>query len=164
MNTTKNASTGLQELPRVRQATIEDFHQIISMGKELHAENGLMPLAVDKIEETAMKGINHDGGVIGVIGAVGNIEAMIHLVIAQYWYSHDLHLEELYNFVRPQFRRSNNAKALIEYAKRCSERMDVPLLIGIVSNQRTEQKVKLYQRRLGEPSGAYFLYNAKTGG
>ena len=89
---------------------------------------------------------------------------MIQLSISEYWYSDHKLLEELYNYVRPEHRRSNNAKALIEYAKYCAREMDLPLLIGVVSNERTAEKIRLYRRRLGEPSGAYFLYNAKFAG
>jgi hypothetical protein len=41
--------------------------------------------------------------------------------------------------------------------------MGMPLLIGVLSNSRTEAKIRLYKRHFGEPAGAYFLYNARTG-
>ena len=90
---------------------------------------------------------------------------MIYLCLRQYWYAKDgdVHLEEFLAFVRPEFRKSNNAKALIEFAKSSSDRLGVPLLIGIVSNEKTAQKIRLYRRRLGEPAGAYFMYGSKTG-
>ena len=149
--------------PCVRVATMPDLPQLLQMGRDLHRENGLLNLAEDKIEDIAYRGIKGDGGVIGVIGAVRLVQAIIHLVIGQYWYTNDVHIEELYSYVRPEFRKSDNAKSLIEFAKRCSDRMKIPLLIGVVSNHRTEEKVRLYRRRLGCPAGAYFLYNAKTG-
>ena len=39
----------------------------------------------------------------------------------------------------------------------------IPLLIGVLSNKRTEGKIRLYERQLGKPSGAFFLYGARTG-
>ena len=30
-------------------------------------------------------------------------------------------------------------------------------------NSRTEAKVRMYERQFGKPSGAFFLYGAKTG-
>ena len=36
-------------------------------------------------------------------------------------------------------------------------------MIGVLSNHRTEAKVRLYERQFGKPSGAFFLYNARTG-
>jgi GNAT superfamily N-acetyltransferase len=84
-------------------------------------------------------------------------------MMARFWYTEDFHLEELYNFVHPDYRKSDNAKALIDFAKNTAEKINVPLMIGIISNHRTEQKIRLYQRRLGKPSGGYWLYNANTG-
>jgi GNAT superfamily N-acetyltransferase len=81
----------------------------------------------------------------------------------RFWYTSDAHLEELWAFVRPQFRRSKNAQALIEFAKALAVELKRPLLIGVLSSQKTEAKVKLYQRKLGAPKGAYFLFNTETG-
>jgi hypothetical protein len=39
----------------------------------------------------------------------------------------------------------------------------IPLAIGVMSNTRTEAKIRLYERVFGAPAGVYFLYNAKTG-
>jgi hypothetical protein len=41
--------------------------------------------------------------------------------------------------------------------------MEMPLLIGVLSNHRTEAKVRLYERQFGKPTGAFFLYNGSTG-
>ena len=150
-------------LPRVRLPVEADLPQLIEMGLMLHKENGLLNAAPDLIEIAARRAVNRDGMIGGVIGDVGHVEAMICLMTARYWYTRDNHLEELLSYVHPDCRRSDNAKALIEFAKDCALRLGVPLLIGIVSNERTEQKIRLYQRRLGKPSGAYWLFNSKTG-
>ena len=52
---------------------------------------------------------------------------------------------------------------LCEFAKAAAEMLDMPLLIGVLSNERTEGKVKLYERIFGKPAGAYWLLNAETG-
>ena len=151
-------------LPRVRVAALSDLDEIIQMGRELHAENGLMSWDEGKVEMAAVNALRGTDGIVGVIGA-NPIQAMIYLCRRQYWYAKDgdVHLEEFLAFVRPEFRKSNNAKALIEFAKSSSDRLGVPLLIGIVSNEKTAQKIRLYRRRLGEPAGAYFMYGSKTG-
>lgn len=158
-----HAVFGNKTTPRVRLAVPADLPQLIELGRDLHAENALMPLDEAKITEVVKNGILGKGGRIGVIGAIGAIEGGIHLVFGTFWYSNELHLEELYSYVRPEFRRSGNAKALIEFAKVCAKQMNLPLLIGVVSNQRTQHKIRLYRRRLGDPAGAYFLFNGKTG-
>jgi hypothetical protein len=80
-----------------------------------------------------------------------------------FWYTKEPHLEELWAFVRPEFRKSRNAQALVEFAKALAVELKRPLLIGVLSSHRTEQKVRMYRRKLGAPKGAYFLYNAETG-
>jgi hypothetical protein len=151
-------------LPRVRMASMDDLDEIMQMGRELHAENGLMSWDEGKVKTAAVNALRGVDGVVGVIGS-DPIQAMIYLCLRQYWYAQDgdAHLEEFLAFVRPEFRKSNNAKALIEFAKSSARRLGVPLLIGIVSNEKTAQKIRLYRRRLGEPSGAYFIYGSKTG-
>jgi hypothetical protein len=150
-------------LPHVRLATEADIPQLLEMGRQLHVENGLMNVSEHLIEIAVRKAARGEGMVCGVIGDVGHVEAMIGLLVARYWYSLDSHLEEILSFVKYEYRKSDNAKALIEFAKDCALKLNVPLLIGIVSNHRTEQKVRLYQRRLGKPAGAYFLFNSRTG-
>jgi GNAT superfamily N-acetyltransferase len=147
----------------VRRAVEADLPQLVTLGRMLHKENALTGWAEDLVMEAGRQAIAGDGAVIGVIGPIGRLEGMIHLVVTRHWYSHDAHMEELYSYVHPNYRRSDNAKLLIEFAKTAAEKTGVPLLIGILSNQRTEQKIRLYQRRLGKPAGAYFLWNGKTG-
>ena len=148
--------------PSVRLATMEDLEDLLSLGRELHEENGLLNLDEDIIRQGALDAIAGRNSTVGVIGPVGRIEAAIHLAFRKFWYTSDWHLEELWAYVRPEYRKSTRAKSLVQYAKHCSDTLQVPLLIGILSNHRTEAKVALYRRQLGDPTGAYFLYNAKT--
>lgn len=149
--------------PYVRMAVMEDLEDLLALGRELHKENGMLNLDESLIRQGAIDAITGNNSVVAVIGPVGNIEGAIHLAFRKFWYTSDWHLEELWAYVRPQYRRSTNAKALVKYAKHCAETLKVPLLIGILSNTKTEAKIALYKRQLGTPSGAYFLYNSKTG-
>jgi GNAT superfamily N-acetyltransferase len=149
--------------PKIRTAVAADMPQLLEMGLDLHKEIGMLNPAPDLIEETFKQAIAGDGAVLGVIGPIGAVEGMIYLVIGRHWYSRDPHVEEMFNYVRPEFRRSKNAKALIEYAKATAIKLNVPLLIGILSTTDTKRKVAMYERLLGEPAGAYFLFNGKTG-
>ena len=163
MNGTQTAPVIANTLPRVRSASPEDFNQIMQFCRALHHENGISNVDWALVAQKMMQGVNQDGAIIGVIGPVGKIEGMIYMQISSMWYSGEVILEELFNYVAPEYRRSSNAKALIEFGRSCAERFDVPLLIGIISNDRTEEKIRLYRRRLGPPAGAFFLVNAKTG-
>lgn len=144
---------------RVRFADPCDFDELMALCRGLHEENGLFDVSMEKVAGMLMKHFNRDGGIIGVIGAPGKIEGAIVMHMSQMWYSDDWLLEELFSYVRPEYRRSTNAKDLIDFAKSCARTVGVPLLIGIVSNIRTEAKVGLYKRRLGPPMGAFFVSN-----
>lgn len=150
--------------PIVRKADINDEPELMEMCKELHRENGLFPMSDDKVRQYLRRAFNRHGAIIGVIGERGKIEGSIYMLIGGFWYSDEWHLEELWSYVRPQYRKSNNAKELINFAKRCSDDLAIPAVIGIISNDRTKAKVQLYQRQLGTAFGAFFVYNAPNTG
>lgn len=141
----------------VRLATHIDAPGIMTLCEMLHEENGLPPMDRDLVADTLQAAFDQRGGIIGVIGDTDALEGVIYLSISRFWYSHTPHLEELFNFVHPDHRKSGHAKALIEFAKGCATD-SVRLVIGVVSNKRTEAKVRFYERRLGKPAGAYFVY------
>ena len=68
-----------------------------------------------------------------------------------------------FNFVRPDERKTDYAKRMIAFAKRCSDNVKLPLVIGVLTNERMEGKVRLYRRNLGYPAGAFFVYNGWNG-
>lgn len=147
----------------VRVATIADEPEIMLLLNQMHAEGGVMPL--DQMEASQMfhRAFNRQGGILGVIGESGDIKAMIYLLMSKFWYTTHWHLEELFNFVRPDMRKSkeNYARRMIQFAKECSVEIGLPLTIGVLTNQRMEGKVRLYQRELGVPVGAWFMHNSK---
>lgn len=143
----------------VRKAQLEDRDQIIEMCVENHRENGQFSFAPHKVIGMIDRAFTGGGAVIGVVGAHNSIEGMLLLLISQFWYTDDWCLEELQNYVRPEFRRSTHAKDMIAFGKRCSDEIGIPLVIGVVSNERTRAKMELYRRQLGDPVGGYFLHN-----
>lgn len=144
----------------VRLAVIEDRPGLIELTTQLHGENGLFARAEDKVQRMLDRYYNREGAVIGVIGEVAVPVATIYLGIDQLIYTDDWALVEQWNFVHPEHRRSNYARQLIAYAKQVSDGMKLPLLTGILSNKRTEAKVRLYEQMM-EKAGAYFVYNRK---
>lgn len=133
----------------------------MAMCRRLHAENGLFTLDDKKVRECLRKWYDGEGGVVGVIGEPGKLQASTCLMIGSFYYTNDWHLEEHWNFVDKDFRRSRNAEALIEFGKDTADKMGIPLFTGIITNRQMAGKVRLYQRLLGHPAGAYFVYNAK---
>jgi Acetyltransferase (GNAT) family len=146
--------------PEVRIATRKDEPELIRLLHLMHAEGGLLPLSIYRAQEMFAKAFDRKGGIIAVIGEPGDIEAAIGLIITSFWYSDANHIEEYFCFVRPDRRRSKHAQTLIEFAQRCAAAIEIPLVIGVLSNKRMESKVRLYRRLLGPPSGAVFVTNS----
>jgi len=144
----------------VRLATPEDEEEVIQLLHVLHAEGGLMPLDEMAAREMFQRAFHRKGAILGVIGEPGDIQAMIFLLISKFWYTTQFHLEELFNFIRPDKRKSDYASKMIEFAKKCANETKLPLVIGVLTNDRMEGKVRLYRRSLGYPAGAFFVYNA----
>jgi hypothetical protein len=142
----------------VRKAQLSDKQQIMEMCEENHRDNGQFSLSLRKVEAMVDRAFNGGGAIIGVVGGHNSIEGMLMLLISQFWYTEDWCLEEIQNYVRPEFRRSTHAKDMISFGKRCSDEIGIPLVIGVVSNERTKAKMDLYRRQLGDPVGGYFLY------
>lgn len=146
-------------MSKVRLGTFSDEEEVMQLCRELHKENALLGMNENKVREVMRGAFAQKMGIIGLIGEPGKLEAAIYLTFGKFWYSDSDHLEELFNYVRPAYRRSTNAKDLIQFAKKCAEDVGLPLVIGVLSNERTEAKVKLYERQLKKPAGAFFIYN-----
>ena len=129
-------------------------------------ENGLTKVNPAKLLGEVWASLNLDRGIMGVIGT-DPIEAGILLRIEPLFYSDDNCLLERAIFVHPDYRRggrnSSRAKLLCDWAKKAAQELELPLIIGILSSQRVEAKIRLYEREFGEPSGAYWIWGAKTG-
>lgn len=149
----------------VRRALVEDEEGVMELCRNLHQENGLFDMDEPLVRSMLHRAFDRRDGILGVIGPPGGpLEASIYLLISRFWYSYRKHLEELWTFVHPDHRRTPHAKSLINFAKTCSDELQIPLNIGILSNERTEAKVRLYERQIGKPAGAFFFYNAQFAG
>lgn len=147
---------------QVRLATPDDEDDVMQLLHVMHAEGGLMPLDEMSTREMFQRAFHRKGAILGVIGGQGDIKAMIFLLIGKFWYTQQFHLEELFNFVRPdkRGREENYAVKMINFAKKCATETKLPLVIGVLTNTRMEGKVRLYRRNLGYPAGAFFVHNA----
>ena len=133
----------------------------MAMCRALHDENGLFSLNEDKIRAVIRKCYERKGAIVGVIGPTGKIEASTCLLISDYYYTDDWHLAELWNHVGKDFRNSRNAEALICFGIKCQKEIDIPLITGIITNNRVAGKVRLYRQLLGYPAGAFFVVGGK---
>lgn len=126
--------------------------------RALHTENAVFPIDEDSVRAYLHRAFHNDSAMIAVIGTPDHIEAALYLAIGQMWYTKQKHLEEFFNYVRPEHRKSKHAQAMLAWVKSVSNDT-LPLLIGIISSKRTEAKIRLYERKFGTPDGAFFLVN-----
>lgn len=147
----------------VRTGNPADVHPVMRQALAACEENSLSRVNPTKLLGEVWASLNLDKGIMGLIGQ-DPIEAGILLRVEPLFYSDDMCLLERAIFVNPDYRRGGGrARLLCEWAKGAADDLGLPLVIGILTSQRVEAKIRLYERQFGEPSGAYWIYGAKTG-
>lgn len=147
----------------VRLGTPADLDLVMKAAVEAIAEIGLVDPEPERLLGDIWPALNQDRGLIGIICKPnGEPEGGVLLRIGKMWYSNQDVLEERVIFVLPEFRALKPSRAieLLKFSKKAAENLGLPLLIGVMSTVRTEAKVRMYERQLGKPMGAVFLYNA----
>jgi hypothetical protein len=150
----------------IRIATPSDVDDVMDLAMSACEENGFINPNSTKLLAEIWPALNQDHGLVGIISEPGGRpEGAILLRIGKMWYSDDDVIEEKAIFIHPNYRnvKGGRAKRLCEFGKQVSRELGIPLIIGVLSNNRTAAKVRMYERIFGEPSGAFFLYGAKTG-
>ena len=149
----------------VRVAEPDDESGILALARLVHNENGLFELNEGRVVALLRPALYRYRGICGVIGEKDNLTGAILLRGSNYWYSDTEFLEEMCVFVRPEYRHAVGGRAskLIEFAKKAADPLGMPLMIGVLSNDRTDAKIALYERHFGPQAGAYFLYGTRTG-
>jgi hypothetical protein len=149
----------------IRVGTPDDIHDMMDIAMNASEENGFIKASQDRMLQELWSALNQHYGLMGIIGNPGQrAEGAVLLRVGQMWYSDSPVLEEKAIFIRPEFRmaKGGRARRLCEFSKQVADTLAMPLIIGVLSNHRTEGKVKLYERQFGKPSGAFFLYGAST--
>lgn len=146
----------------VRIAVSGDEDRLMKIFRISHEDNAIAPMSEEKVMKTIKHALNREGSFIGIIDGAKEIEGVICATLAQMWYSDAWHYDELVNFVHPDYRKSNHAKNLMDFAKWMTEQTNVPLHIGILTAKRLDAKVRLYQRQF-KMGGAVFYHNANYG-
>jgi GNAT superfamily N-acetyltransferase len=156
----------MREEPKIRLGTPEDADAMLDLALRAWEENGIKGVNPEKMLGMIKPALYLWQGLVGIIGEPrGKIEGAVLLRTSQMWYSDEWMLEEKAIFVDPEFRsaKGGRARKLCEFSKKVADDLGIPLIIGVLSNHRTEAKVRLYERQFGPPAGAFFLYNVQTG-
>jgi len=151
---------------KIRIATVDDMDEIMQLALAACDENGFLNPNPGKLAAEIWPALNQDHGLCAVIGPQdGMIQGLVLLRIGNMWYSDQQVVEEKAVFIHPEYRsaKGGRARQLCEYSKKVSDTLGIPLIIGVLSNNRTEGKVRMYERIFGKPAGAFFLHNAATG-
>ncbi len=148
----------------LRIAQADEENDLMDFCHELWEENGkeFFSFDADKCRGHLRRSFEKKGGLFAVIGEPGKVAAGALLLIDEQYYSKDFALFELFNYVRPDHRRSQHAKTLLIWETNMAQKLGLPLLVGITSSTRTVAKVRLYRRVLGDPTGAYFVFQPKA--
>ncbi len=152
----------------VRVGTPKDIDAAMHVALMACEENGFVAPSPTKLLQELWAALNLHHGICGVIGEPGGpIEAIVLLRVGTMWYADDNNevLEERAIFVHPDFRSAKGGRAarLCNFSKEAADSLGIPLTIGVLSSSRTVAKIKMYSRLLGPPTGAYWIYGAKTG-
>jgi hypothetical protein len=147
--------------------TPKDVDAVMEIAMMACEENGFVQPNPERLLTDIWPALNLEEGIMGLIGPKGTreVQGAVLLRIGHLWYSDQRAIEERAVFIRPEYRsaKGGRARKLCEFSKQIADELGMPLMIGVLSNQRTAGKVRLYQRIFGEPTGAFFLYGAKTG-
>jgi hypothetical protein len=144
----------------LRIAGPDDFQELFRICCLLHKENGQFSFSELKVREIIWRSVNRDGGLVAVIGSPSDIKAMILLTIEEVYYSQDQEIVERWNFVRPDCRKTDYAKQMIRFAKRCAAETGLVTSLGIISDERLAAKRRLYERELSL-AGYWFTIRPK---
>lgn len=150
----------------VRVGVPEDVDQVMTMAGMVCKENGIFEPNMYKIFDDIWPSLHQHHGLVGVIGEPGEqLEGFVLLRIGTMWYSDSPILEEKTVFVHPKFRKASGGRArkLCRFSKQVSDELNIPMIIGVLSNGRTSGKMRLYESEFGSPAGGFFLYKTRTG-
>jgi hypothetical protein len=150
----------------IRIGTPDDIDEIMAVAMQATEENGFLEASPEKLVREIYPALCQDHGIVGLIGPKdGSIEGIVVLRIGEMWYSDVPVVEEKAIFIHPEFRsaKGGRARRLCAFSKKVADTLGIPLIIGVLSNHRTEAKIRMYEREFGKPSGALFLYGATTG-
>ncbi len=149
----------------VRVANKDDVDAVMKLALLCVKEGAFIEYDEERLLRGIYPALCLDGGLVGVIDGAepGKLEGTILLTMGPPWYGTKPYLEERSIFVHPDFRsaKGGRARRLIDFAKWTARRMDMKLMVGVISSERTAAKVRLYERSFGKPAGAFYLWDPR---
>jgi GNAT superfamily N-acetyltransferase len=103
--------------------------------------------------------------VCGVIGPHHDVQAGIYFTLERpYFWSDRMVLRQVWETVRPEFRKTGHGRALLEFSKVLATCLERTLFAESRSQHRLEPKERSYARAFGrERAGGLFIFNPPPG-
>lgn len=140
----------------IRLALASDESELIELLRMKTAEEDIARFDEEKMRLLLRQMIPRYWGMVAVVPGKGeHIDATTGLILGQWYFSSDWHLERLWDFVRPEARRSTIAKDLIVFAKQYAENLGLPLIMEQVTNEATARKEELVARQVPRAGGLF---------
>jgi hypothetical protein len=150
----------------IRLAGPEDEDKLFDLLLGLEIDNGFLdvPRSDARVRLHIELGTRQKGGIHGVIdGPDGRLAGSIGIIPNQFWYSEAWFYQELWLFVRPEYRKgtgyADELRGWASKVKRDFEAgagQEVPFFTSVSSRKRLDLKIRWW-RRWGEQTGAIFL-------
>lgn len=142
----------------VRLATLADEEQILKLCCLAHAEMPERSLSLPKVQSMVRQSLTTDQGLIGIVKVDNDVRAMIGLIVSSPWCSEDLEIYDWLAFVRPDCRHLRYFTQLLLWAKGQAHRMQLPIVLGFIGDERVEAKARAYRRHMPK-FGEFFRYH-----
>ena len=152
-------TVSFEDCPDVRLAAQEDLPELLELMRIACKEDAQHEMDDEKVLNMVMRHYRKQGAMVAVIGEIGKPVAYLLCVLDEIWYAKPgtMQLLELSLFVHPEHRRSTFAKQLMQFSKQASKGLGLDLTIGVFSHEKTQAKIRLYQRQFPQV-GAYFCF------
>jgi len=148
----------------IELATTEDISQLVSLAfkahKELELGNAKCEPSLDKLLKVMTN------AVIGQMVLVErnkekpqHIEGAMVLDLTQIWWSEDLVLNELFFYIKEDFRTFTLAREFLEHAKNYAIMENIPLVFDIYTQKDVKRKKKLLKYLGFRELGTSLVYN-----
>lgn len=134
------------------------FTEIADLLELMHDEAGIGELNREKVE-SAIADVAANGVCLLWTDDDGTVASM-GLKAARWWYSDDAYLKDLWFYVSRDRRQDYPylAEAMLRAAQSVANHHRLPLLLGILSQDRPTAKARLYTREGFQPIGAALYY------
>jgi hypothetical protein len=156
-----DGSAPIETEVKVRLGTPDEVDEVMRLALLGADENGFLTPNPAKILNDVWAALNLEAGAVGVIGELGEpLEGAVLLRAGPLWYSDDTVIDERAIYVDRDYREAKGGRGrkLVEFSEFMSDRLGLPLCIGVLSTIRTAAKLKMYSRLLGPQGGAYWIY------